>query len=476
MVSHIKSRERLLSMKDLDATTAPSQALAAFAASLALEDVPNDTLARARLHVLDGLGLALASRAHPFADSALAAVAELSGGTGACSIIGQADRATARDAALANGILIHGLDFDDTHQQAIVHPTAACLPAALAVAEAADLPGGDLLAAYCVGMEAAIRIGATVKGGFHHTGFHATGIVAHFASALAAGRLMGLCAADLVAAQGIAASTASGVQVFLEEGAWTKRFHPGWAAVAGLTAATLARHRFRGPTRAYEGTFGLFDTHLQGDHHDIDLGYMVEDLGTHWMMTDTALKPYPVCHFIHGAADAALLARSEIGAADIMTVEIRLPADTLPIVAEPAAAKQAAATEYEAKFSAHYVVATCLLRGAFGLSDLTPEALADPAVKALAARTTCVSDPDSAFPTYFSGGVRVSLSDGREIDHHVRVNSGAGKRKMDVEAVSAKFHANADPVLGSDRAGRLRNAVLQIEKISTRELAAAMRG
>ncbi|SRR6056297_288034 len=463
-------------MKDQVTENAPSKALAHFAASLSIDDVPERTRNRARLHVLDGLGLALASRAHPYADSTLAAVKELSDGGGTCSIIGQSARATVRDAALANGILIHGLDFDDTHQQAIVHPTAACLPAALGVAEAADLTGRDLLAAYCIGMEAAIRIGAAVKGGFHHTGFHATGIVAHFASALAAGRLMGLNAAELVYAQGIAASTASGVQVFLEEGAWTKRFHPGWAAVAGITAATLARHHFRGPTRAYEGRFGLFDTHLQGDHHDLDLAVLSDELGTRWMMTDTALKPYPVCHFIHGAADAAIDARREIGDAAIEAVEIRLPSDTLPIVAEPEDAKRAAATEYEAKFSAHYVVATCLLRGAFGLSDLTPEALADPATKSLAARCTCVTDPESAFPTYFSGGVRVRLADGREIDRHVRINSGAGERMMDVEAVSAKFHANADPVIGGERAGLLRDTILGIEQASARDLAAAFRG
>lgn len=463
-------------MKDKVTRTAPSGSLAEFAVSLKIDDVPGAVLDRARLHILDGLGLALASRAHPFADSALAAVADLSDGAGSCSIIGQSARATARDAALANGILIHGLDFDDTHQQAIVHPTAACLPAALAVAEAGDLSGRDLLAAYCIGMEAAIRIGAAVQGGFHHTGFHATGIVAHFASALTAGRLMGLDGPGLISAQGIAASTASGVQVFLEEGAWTKRLHPGWAGVAGITAATLARHRFRGPTRAYEGRFGLFDTHLQGDHHNIDLDFLSDGLGTRWMLADTALKPYPVCHFIHGAADAAIQAHSDIGSTPIESVEIRLPADTLPIVAEPEAAKQAAATEYEAKFSAHYVVATCLLQGSFGLSDLTPKALANPAIKALAARTRCTVDPDSAFPIYFSGGVRILLADGRKIDRHVRINSGAGERRMDLETVSAKFHANSDPVIGSDRAGRLSDAILGIEQTSARDLAAAVRG
>ena len=461
-------------MKDQHEVKARARGLADFAAGVKIEDIPAEVRERARLHILDGLGLGAASTQHPFAGAAIDSVAALAGDDRRCTIIGNDLRAGPRDAAMANGILIHGLDFDDTHQQAIVHPTAACLPAALAVAEGRGMSGEALLVAYCIGMEAAIRIGAAVKGGFHHTGFHATGIVAHFASALAVGRLLGLNSDALVAAQGIAASTASGVQVFLEEGAWTKRFHPGWAAVAGITAATLAQHHFRGPSRAYEGRFGLFDTHLQGDHHDVDLDFLDSELGSRWMLAETALKPYPVCHFIHGAADAAIEMFPEIGGTEIDEIEIRLPADTMPIVAEPQDAKRNATTEYEAKFSAHYVVGTCLAKGAFGLADLTPDALADPQAKGLIAKASCVIDEDSAFPTFFSGGVRIRLSDGREIDRHVRVNSGAGERMMDVAAVSAKFHANADPVLGAAQSNRLRDAVLGLESHSAADIAAAI--
>jgi len=463
-------------VKDRTETQAHARGLAEFAAGMQLSDIPPEVRERGRLHILDGLGLGLASTRHDFATSALAGIAALSAGDDRCTMIGQTLRAAPRDAALVNGILIHGLDFDDTHQQAIVHPTAACLPAALAVAEERGMSGEALLVAYCIGMEAAIRIGAAVQGGFHHTGFHATGIVAHFASALAAGRLLGLAPEALVAAQGIAASTASGVQVFLEEGAWTKRFHPGWAAVGGITAATLAQHEFRGPSRAYEGRFGLFETHLQGDGHELAPSFLTEALGERWMMVDTALKPYPVCHFIHGAADAALSAHEAIAGSSIAEVEIRLPADTMPIVAEPQDAKRAATTEYEAKFSAHYVVGICLLKGAFTLADLTDDALADPAVKALMPKTTCVIDHESAFPTYFSGGVRVRLEDGRVIDRHVRVNSGAGERMMDLDAVSAKFHANADPVLGHERSAALREKVLDLESSSARALALGLSG
>ena len=193
----------------------PSEALAQFAATLRYEDIPETVLERARIHILDGLGLAVASTVFPFAGPTLSAVEELSGGDKGATVIGRAFRAAPRDAAMANGVLIHGLDYDDTHLQAIVHPTAAVLPAVLALAEERALSGRETLAAFCIGMEAAIRLGAAVKGGFHHTGFHATGVLAHFSSALAAGRIMGAAARDHVNALGIAASTASGIQVFL---------------------------------------------------------------------------------------------------------------------------------------------------------------------------------------------------------------------------------------------------------------------
>ena len=453
----------------------PSAALAGFAERVSFDEIPAEVLERARIHILDGLGLAMASTVFPYAKPTLSAVQEMSGGEG-CTVIGQAFRAAPRDAAMANGVLVHGLDYDDTHLEAIVHPTAAVLPAVLAVAEDRGLSGREALAAFCIGMEVCIRLGAAVKGGFHHTGFHATGVLAHFSSAIAAGRLMGATARQHVDAFGIAASTASGVQVFLEEGAWTKRLHPGWAAAGGITAATLARHGFVGPTRALEGRFGLFDTHLYEHAKDVDPSFLTEGLGDRWMMADTALKPYPVCHFIHGAADAALALQAEVTGAEIASVDILLPQDTLKIVAEPIEHKRNARNEYEAKFSAPFVVASTLLRGRFGLSDLTDEAIADPAVQALARRCSCHADPKSLFPEYFSGGVKVTLADGRVLSHHVPVNSGAGDKKMTLDETTEKFLQNTALAIPEAQAMRIRQAVIDLEHLELADLSAVLRG
>ncbi|WP_149537496.1 MmgE/PrpD family protein [Siccirubricoccus phaeus] len=452
----------------------PAGRIAAFAAALTHDAIPAAVRERARLQILDGLGVGLASNAYPFAATALAGIQALSG-PGDCTVLGRREKLPMRDAALANGILIHGLDFDDTHLASIVHATAACLPAALSLAEALDAHGSELLAAYAAGMEVAIRIGAAVKAGFHHAGFHATGIVSHFSSAVVAGRLLGLSAEQILSAQGIASSSAAGLQLFLEEGAWTKRFHPGWGAVAGITAAYLARPGFIGPSRPYEGKFGLFETHLQAHAAEADIGCLAADLGTRWELAETAIKPYPVCHFIHGAADAAIALRAAIpDLAAIAAVRVLLPGPTLPIVAEPAADKLRPQTDYAAKFSAPFVIATCLVRGYFGLAELLPEALVDPRILALAGRTTCAADPDTAFPAYFSGGVEVELTDGRRLRQHVRVNSGAGERRLDQAAVAAKFRAAAGMALAPAQASRACEAILAIDRRPVRETLRAL--
>ena len=360
-------------MSKLEARSSAKSAaeqFAAFAATTTYDDIPPAVRERAKLLILDALGVGLASNAYPFAERAIAGVSALSEG-GRCTVIGRPERLPVRDAALANGILIHGLDFDDTHLTSIVHATAACLPCALSLAEDIGAEGRALLTAYVIGMEAAIRIGAAVKGGFHHAGFHATGVISHFAASLVAGSLLRLTPAQIVNAQGIVGSTAAGIQVFLEEGAWTKRFHPGWGAVAGITAARLAEHGFVGPSRVYEGKFGLFETHLQAHVDTLDVDRLTGGLGTAWDLPDTAIKPYPVCHFIHGAADAAIALHAEIAdPADIESVECLVPGPTFAIIVEPVAAKVAPTTDYEAKFSAQFVVATCLVRGRFGLAEL----------------------------------------------------------------------------------------------------------
>src|SRR5215831_15018827 len=237
-----------------------SQELSTFALGLSHAQIPTAVRERAKHLILDSVGIALASTQYPFASVSFAAMQEL--GSGTSPVIGIGRKLALRDAVLMNGILVHGLDFDDTHSRGVIHGTSSSFPCALALADRDDADGEALLVAYVAAMEVATRLGAVAKGGFHQVGFHPTGLIGAFGCTLAAARILGLDADRATMAQGITLSMASGSLEFLEDGAWTKRLHPGWAGVAGITAATLAKHGYVGPRAAYEGRFGLYASHL----------------------------------------------------------------------------------------------------------------------------------------------------------------------------------------------------------------------
>jgi 2-methylcitrate dehydratase PrpD len=453
-----------------------SQTFAAFAHTLDPATVPHHVRTRAKHLILDAVGIAFASHRNEFADVMLRGVKALRE-HGAAPVIGCSDTQTVRNAVLLNAALMHGLDYDDTHMKGIVHATAFCAPAALCVANEVGASGRDALTAYLVGMEIATRLGAAAKGGFHHAGYHPTGVLSHFSAALIAGRLYRLDVDQLAAAQGIAASTASGVQVFLEEGTWSKRLHPGWGGVGGITAARLAQAGFVAPSRPYEGRYGLFDSHLQQHAGEVDYMVASAGLGEVWETEQMAIKPYPVCHFLHSIAEAgADLAReAQIDLGRISRIRALLPEPVMPIVSEPLAAKRRPTTNYEAKFSAQYVAAASLVRGRFGLAELEPDALADERILSLSARVECVADPDSAFPAYYSGGLIVDTDDGRQHQRYYRINKGAGERALSNEAIVAKYLENACWSISHARAEQVREAVLALDELQTSELWAVLR-
>ncbi|MBV6271344.1 MmgE/PrpD family protein [Alcaligenaceae bacterium CGII-47] len=446
---------------------------ARMAVSVDYDRLPVAVRNKAKVHVLDTIGLAFASLSQPFAAPSLAGIVA-AGGQGRCRVLGTPYQLTARDAAMANGLLMHGLDFDDTHLASIIHASVASLPVALSLGEYLDISWNKMLAAYVLGMEVAIRIGASVKGGFHATGFHATGVVSHFSSAVVAGKLLGLNIEQICAVQGVAASTASGVQVFLEEGAWTKRMHPGWGALAGITAAYMTQAGFVAPSRPYEGKFGLYDTHLDGA--EVDEALIRADLGTHWRMLETAIKPYPICHFSHACAEAAaILSPTVLGRLDdIDEIVAYLPQPTLHIVAEPAEKKQRVLTDYDAKFSVQYVVAASLLRGGFGMNELSPESIANPQFTRLATQIICKAEENTEFPKYFSGQVTVKFKNGEMVSEHIPINKGAGAREMTWDHVAEKFLGNVGMVASEQKAAAMLDAINHAEGKSVRDVLSAL--
>jgi len=133
-----------------------------------------------------------------------------------------------------------------------------------------------------------------------------------------------------------------------------------------------------GATRPYDGRYGLFNI-FGGKYTDwVDLTDISSDLGTTWEHLDTAIKPFPTCHFTHAAIDCALALRERCPADRIESIEIRVPEQVFQVICELEANRLRPKNDYDAKFSVQYLVATALVHGALGLKELPPACLHRP--------------------------------------------------------------------------------------------------
>ena len=444
-----------------------SETLAAFAATLAWEDIPAPVVERAKLHILDALGIGLAASRYDYSHKTLTAMRGLAG-DGPYPVIGMPARLPLRDAAQMNGFLVHALDFDDTHVAGVIHATCTAVPTLLALGQRHDISGREMLIAYLAAIETDARIGMAAKGGFHRKGFHPTGVVGAYGAALAAGRASGLTQAQLRDAQGIVLGMCSGTLGFLDEGAWNKRHHAGWASVVGITAAALARQGFQGPSKPYEGKFGLYDCFTEAGEA-IDWAACTHDLGEDWEMMRIGIKPYPACHLVHSSADAmaALVAEHDLKPDDVTGIRALLSKDCMSLVCDPIDKKRRPGSGYDAQFSIPYAVASVLTRRRLTLAELEPEVFTDPEILAQCDKVTCEPDPDSAYPKYFSGEVIVTTKDGRELSHREQINRGAGERPLTGEEIVAKFRANAEMTFAPARVDAVLHAIMDLDGAGT---------
>lgn len=359
--------------------------IARWAHTLRADDVPASARDAAALHMLDGLAVAIAAaRRHEGAAGAAIAPAG-----DEATVLGSGARTDAAHAALANGMLVHALDLDDTHTAALCHPTAVVLPAVLAAAEATGAAGAEAILAALAGYETIVRLGRAAPHAFHARGFHATSVCGVFAAALSASLLFGLGEDATVHALGIAGSFASGSLEFLHTASTTKQIHPGWAAHGGVTAARLAAAGAEGPDSILEGGYGIFRAYAD---RALTREALTAGLGDVWEIEATSIKPYPACQLSHASLDALASVRDRALERPADSIVFDVPGDAVPIVCEPAADKERPRTPYEAKFSLAWCAAALLVDG-----RLTPETFDDPDrpdVTALAARVGYrVTDP-----------------------------------------------------------------------------------
>ncbi|PYN08589.1 MAG: 2-methylcitrate dehydratase [Candidatus Rokuibacteriota bacterium] len=436
-----------------------AQRLARFVAGLSLDTVPRRVVEQATLLALDTLGNGLAAAGDDFGRAALD-VAERLGGAPESALLGRATRVAAANAVLANATLAHGLDFDDTREDAIVHTGCVAVTTALAVGEAVGASGRAMLEALIAGVEVMCRVGLAVPGALHARHFHPTAIAGGFGAVAAAGRLQRLSDAQLTHAFGIVGSQASGIIEYLADGSWTKRMHPGWSAHAGVVATLLARGGFTGPASVLEGEHGLYAA-FAGGHDAARLDGLLGTFGTTWELAELTLKPYPCGSIAQPYMDCAarLRARDGISADAITAIRCRTSPGPVPRLWEPLAAKHTPPNGYAAKFSLPYLIAVILVKGRAGLAEFTDAAVRDRDVLRLASRVTYELDPTIDYPRQFVGDVEVTLADGRRLRERQDRPRGGPDAPLTRAEIEAKFRGNAGIALPAGRADAVIAAV-----------------
>jgi 2-methylcitrate dehydratase PrpD len=447
-------------------SAALSAELARWAATVSFEDLPKDIVAATKLRVMDVIGLALAGAETDFGRSVRDAATAISP-PGPCRILGFGDRVGVATAAFANGAFSQALEFDDTHNESIVHMSSPAVAAALALSEFTAVSGRDLITAVAIGNEVSCRVGSVSSGELHRRGFHPTGLFATFGVAYLAGKLLGLDVDTLARAAGIAGSFASGLLECWVDGTQTKFLHPGWSAQSGITAALLARSGVTGPAQVFEGRWGLFASHVQDPSAHRDFARIGDRLGEHWESRNSSFKPFPAAHVIHPYISAVLRLRAKHGIqpSQIERIECPVTEFIVGIVCEPTAEKFAPASDSHGRVSLAYSLAEALYHGALGKSAYSAESLKNPEILALAGRVHYYVDPAYPGPGRFKGAARIVLKDGRAFEEVEEYNRGSAENPMTDEELRAKFDDNASGFLSPEQRDRLALEIDGLENL-----------
>jgi 2-methylcitrate dehydratase PrpD len=428
-------------------------------------DLPEEVIDRTKYLMLDFLGVAARGSRAESSIPVQKMLSRLGSGKEGGVVIGTGLRASPPYAALANGTSAHAIELDDVVNAASLHPAVAVMPAALAAAEITGCTGAALIAAIVLGYETAVRLGIALNPSAHYArGFHPTATCGTFAAAVAAARILRLEFSGMLNALGIAGSQAAGSMEFLSDGAFTKRFHAGWAAHAGLMAALLAREGFTGPGTILEGKFGFLKSYSpEGSPEKV-----LEDWGKPYQVMRTSIKPHACCRYNQGPIDGILelMRKNRIVAGDIAQVTLGILKAGFALVADPEERKRRPESIVDAQFSAPFAAAVAILHGKAFFGEYSLENIASPEVRALMGRVRCVEDPslEAEFPAKWPASVTITLKSGEAFATRVEYPKGDPENPLSWEELIEKFHFLSAPVFTPEKREEIVRRVRRLER------------
>jgi len=425
--------------------------LAAFALGTASEDVPSAVIERSKEMMLNAAGIGLAGVREPEGPAIVDFIRER-GGNPSCSVIGSDVRTTPEYAALANGTLVHVLDFDENIERRSNHPSNVMFPTVMAIGEFMGSSGRDVVAAFAIGCEVSTKLGAAgdLDEQFPRLptyGFTAQAVTGTFGATAAAGRLLGLTRDELENAFGLACSQAAGLLV--NHGTSSKPVQAGTTAMKGILCATLAQRGMTGARDGIEAERGFLEAFRRD--REVDEDEFVQRLGNPYDVIDPGvrLKVYPCGSYTHVSLEAMLhlIREYDIQATEVRAIEVAVP----PRWGMTGAAIQHPETGIAAKFSMAYVMAVALVYGSPQIGHFTDEAVKDPALISLLDLVTVVTTERPTERATRPSRVTVTLGDGRVVSHRAEFAKGHRNNPVTAADMDAKFKACVRGVLADDQ-------------------------
>ena len=418
----------------------------AFVLETGYEGIPSDVIELGKKSMLDGLGLALSGSVAE-TGVILKKYLEHQGLSGQTTVIGTGLRVQERFAAFANGVGVHADDYDDTQLAVqkdrvyglLTHPTAPCLPAALAVSERHDQSGRELILAYNLGLEVETKISEAMSPRHYQHGFHSTATCGVFASTSAVAKLYDLDSDTTTRALAIAGSQAAGLRENF--GTMTKPFHAGRAAEAGVIAADLAQAGWTATDKILESPRGFFQAH--GGGYELDA--LHGKLGNPWTFMDpgVSIKPHPSGSLTHPGMTKMLelVLEHDIQPGDVEKVDVGTN-HNMP----NALIHHRPTDELQAKFSMEFCMAILLLERRGALPEFTDEVVNSSDVKSMISRINFGVHPEAEAAGYdkMTTIIDIHMKDGEVISGRADFGKGSPANPMSYDEVADKFRGCAE--------------------------------
>lgn len=434
--------------------------LAQWAATTRHADLPDAVRKEGRRALLNGLACMTGGAAHP-ARGIFDGVLGPRFGPGEATLLGTSGRADITHAAYANALAGTVDAFCDTHAEAVIHPSAPVIAAALALAEQRHAPGEALLLAVILGLETACRLSkaVSVAPAQANLGWLQTAIDGGVGAAVAAGSLLGLDATGMARAIGIAACQAGGMRIGL--GNMIVPLVHAQGAEQGLRAALLAAGGFTAPLDSIEAQQGFAEMFSRTP----SLGHLTDGLGTHYELLGLTYKAFPCGIVAHPVIDAALQLKAR--GVDVTAIE-RIEARVHPLAVKWTA-KPHPRDGNEAQFSLQHWISVALIRGTASVADVGADRLADPVIHAMRERVTALADDamsgvSCVFTAVMKGGERITI----EVKHC----QGSAQNPMSDADLEAKFRGLANGVLDAAQTGLALQGCREVEQLADAALLA----